>query len=152
MNFDTARLMALIDLVADERIEELQIIEGNVEYHLVLHANDRTAPAQAAEAPTTPSAAQDRAPEPKPMDVAGSHHLLVAPMSGTFYRAAGGGAQPLVELGARVEAGTPVCIVEAMKIMNEVVADRAGRIARILAQEGQPVEQDQPLFEIAVGD
>lgn len=145
MSFDAARLMALIDLISEERIEELQIVESGVEYHVVLHAGE-VAPAG------VPVRSQASASAPAPAAAVASNRLLAAPMSGTFYRAAGTGATPLVEVGARVEAGTPVCIVEAMKIMNEVAADRPGRIVRILAQEGQPVEQDQPLFEIEAGD
>jgi len=75
-------------------------------------------------------------------------HLVKAPMVGTFYRASSPGAKPLVEVGAQVKEGDPICIIEAMKIMNEIDCDRAGTITKILVENGQAVEFGQPLFVI----
>lgn len=144
-SLDRGRLPELIDLVADERIEELHVVERGVEYHVILRAGAGWPPAAT---PARPGAVLGSPPAPQAAGGATSSHLLPAPLAGTFYRAAGAGSEPLVDVGTFVEPGMPVCFVEAMKIMNEVRADRPGRVVRILVQEGQPIERDQPLFEI----
>lgn len=150
MTAETERLKALIDLVAQENIAELQLVEAGIEYHVVLRD---PAPAH------QPAGAHPGAAEPPRELIASSGapaaapglHTVTAPMPGMFYRAAGAGGKPLVELGARVEVGIPLGIVEAMKILNEVAADRAGTVVRIAMEDGQTVEQGQALFLIEPG-
>jgi acetyl-CoA carboxylase biotin carboxyl carrier protein len=102
----------------------------------------------AAAAPAMPPAAPAAtiAPAAAPIEPAG--HLVKSPMVGTFYLSSTPGGKPLVEVGSVVKEGDPVCIIEAMKIMNEIEADKAGTVTQILAQNGQAVEYGQPLFVI----
>jgi len=153
MTVDIARVLELIDLVADERIDELEIVEAGVEYRIarqvpgaVPESQDAAAAGAGAESDAAPPVA---APHP---GQAGRRHEIAAPMAGTFYRTPGADAQPLVEVGAQVPAGAPLCIVEAMKIMNEVTSDKAGTIAQVLVENGQMVEQGQALFVMELGD
>jgi acetyl-CoA carboxylase biotin carboxyl carrier protein len=101
------------------------------------------APAPALSAPPSPAAAAlpEAAPEP-------AGHAVKSPMVGTFYRASSPGAKPLVEIGSQIKEGEPICIIEAMKIMNEIEADKTGRVTQILVENGQAVEFGQPLFII----
>ena len=95
------------------------------------------------ETPIAPPAAPEVAAEP-----AESGHVVTSPMVGTLYRASSPGAKPLVEVGSVVQAGDPICIIEAMKIMNEIEAGHAGTITKVLVENGQPAEFGQPLFVI----
>lgn len=147
---DIGRVKALIDLVAEEQIAELHIVEAGVELHIVLR--DRQSHPMPGDSPTSRSAdapMMDAAPATQDHH-ASTTHVVVAPVPGTFFRAAGVGATPLVELGAEVQPGTLMCIVEAMKILNEVAADRGGKVLQILAEDGQVVTQGQGLFVIGV--
>jgi acetyl-CoA carboxylase biotin carboxyl carrier protein len=149
---DLRKLKTLIDLVSDSNITELEITEDDGKVRIV-KANPVTvaAPAMhmvAAAAPAMPPAAPAAtiAPAAAPIEPAG--HLVKSPMVGTFYLSSTPGGKSLVEVGSVVKEGDPVCIIEAMKIMNEIEADKAGTVTQILAQNGQAVEYGQPLFVI----
>lgn len=146
---DVARIQQLIDVVAEEGIDELEVELAGL---CVRIARDGDAPAGVRVRP-----AQDVAPTPQaapitqdakaPAAAAATH--LTAPTAGTFYRSAQQGGEPFVAVGAVVAPGTPLCVIEAMKIMSEVVADRAGTVTQVLCESGQMVEYGQPLFVIA---
>jgi acetyl-CoA carboxylase biotin carboxyl carrier protein len=154
---DLRKLKKLIDLVQESGIAELEITEGEEKVKIVKGGEatvtplaPAAAPAKAAAAAPAPAAAPaapaaGTAPEEVP---APSGHLLKAPMVGTFYRSASPEAKPFVEVGQNVKAGETVCIIEAMKLMNEIEADATGMIKAILVENGQPVEYGQPLFII----
>jgi acetyl-CoA carboxylase biotin carboxyl carrier protein len=147
---DLRKLKTLIDLVETSGIAELEIQEGEERVRitrapiqgqqtLMLHASPAPAAAPAA-APAPAVAAPVVAPD--------EGHALKSPMVGTFYRSASPGAAPFVEIGDTVAQGDTLCIVEAMKLMNEIEADVGGTIKAILVENGQPVEFGQPLFII----
>lgn len=146
---DLRKLKTLIDLVADSGIAELEITEGDGKVRIVKFSQTTQPVAQVA--PAAPAsgadaaAAQQQAPE-TPAQPQG--HAVKAPMVGTFYRAPNPGASPFVEVGQAVKEGEPLCIIEAMKLLNEIEADKAGVIKEILIENGEPVEYGQPLFVI----
>ena len=148
---DLRKLKTLIDLVSESNISELEITEAEGTVRIVTAGAAGTpmmmmAPAPAA-APVAmaPAAAAPAAPpaEPEP-----TGHIVKSPMVGTFYRASSPGAKPLVDVGQAVKEGESICIIEAMKIMNEIEADKTGTIVRVLAENGAAVEFGQPLFVI----
>lgn len=157
---DLRKLKTLIDLVAESGIAELEITEGEDKVRIVKSggapqtshvshvysaapAPAMVAPAAAAEAPTpvAPAAVQAApAPEGK---------IIKSPMVGTFYRSSAPGADPFVSVGNTVTEGQILCVIEAMKLMNEIPADCSGVIKEVLVENGQPVEFGQPLFVLA---
>ena len=151
MTMDLRKLKKLIDLVQESGIGEIEITEGEEKVRISRQA--AAAPVLMASpgmqamglAPATgPSAgteAQAAAPEPK-------GHTLKSPMVGTFYRAPSPGAPSFVEIGQAVSKGQTLCIIEAMKLLNEIESDVSGTIKAILVENGQPVEYGQPLFTI----
>jgi acetyl-CoA carboxylase biotin carboxyl carrier protein len=147
---DLRKLKKLIDLVQESGIAELEITEGEERVRsnrggaTVLPA---AAPAAAA-APVAPVAGTAVAGEPAGEPKAPEGHVLKSPMVGTFYRAASPGAKPFVEIGQTVGEGDTVCIIEAMKLLNEIEADRGGVVKAVLVENGQPVEYGQPLMII----
>jgi acetyl-CoA carboxylase biotin carboxyl carrier protein len=156
---DLRKLKKLIDLVQESGIAELEITEGEEKVRIVkgggvtltpLAAPAGGAPAaqvaaQVAAAAAAAAGAAAAAAEAPP--AAGQEgHVIKAPMVGTFYRASAPEAKPFVEVGETIKAGQTVCIIEAMKLMNEIEADAAGVIKAILVENGQPVEYGQPLF------
>lgn len=153
---DLRKLKTLIDLVSESNISELEITEADGKVRIV-KADPQAAP-QAYVPAATPVAQQIAAPNaavpsPAPAPVAEapaepSGHVVKSPMVGTFYAASSPGAKPLAEVGQTVKEGEPLCIIEAMKIMNEIEADKSGTIAKILVDNGQAVEFGQPLFII----
>jgi acetyl-CoA carboxylase biotin carboxyl carrier protein len=152
---DLRKLKTLIDLVSDSNITELEITEDDGKVRIVkagatvVAAPSAMVPmaAPAVMQPAAPLAAPAPAAEaPPPAAPAG--HVVKSPMVGTFYASSTPGGKPMVEVGTVVKEGDPVCIIEAMKIMNEIEADKAGTITRVLAQNGQAVEFGQPLFVI----
>jgi len=153
---DLRKLKTLIDLVSESNVSELEITEAEGKVRIVKAvpvAPSIVAPAVTA-APTAPIAVTVPAPAPAPasapaVPVELQGHVIKSPMVGTFYRAPSPGAQPFVEVGQAVKEGDPVCIIEAMKILNEIEADRAGVIKEILVENGQAVEYGQPLFVLA---
>ncbi|MCX8086317.1 MAG: acetyl-CoA carboxylase biotin carboxyl carrier protein [Rhodocyclaceae bacterium] len=152
---DLRKLKTLIELVQNSGISELEISEGEEKIRIAKHVaaapsvttvNMSAMPAPMAVPPAPTFAAPSAAPEPAPAEPEG--HLVKAPMVGTFYRAGSPGAPPFVEVGQAVKKGDTLCIIEAMKLMNEIEADVDGVIKAILVDNGQPVEYDQPLFVI----
>lgn len=145
---DLRKLKTLIDLVAESGIAELEITEGEGKVRIVKFSQSvqpvAYAPEPAAPA-AAPAAAAAAAPAAAP---APSGHAVKAPMVGTFYRAPNPGASPFVEVGQAVKEGEPLCIIEAMKLLNEIEADKSGVIKEILVENGEPVEYGQPLFVI----
>ena len=151
---DLRKLKKLIDLTQESGISELEVTEGEEKVRIVKYpagvsagmpAPDFTSslpPASSAPATVTGDAEDASSPELPP------GHVLKAPMVGTFYRATAPGADPIVELGQSVKEGDRLCIIEAMKLMNEIEADVAGTIKAILVENGQPVEFGQPMFVI----
>jgi acetyl-CoA carboxylase biotin carboxyl carrier protein len=146
---DLRKLKTLIELVETSGIAELEIQEGEERVRitrtvaaapqmLTLHA----APAPSATAAIAPAVG----PAPALPRVEPEGHVVKSPMVGTFYRSASPGAKPFVEVGDSVAQGDTLCIVEAMKLMNEIEADAGGTVKAILAESGQPVEFGQPLF------
>jgi acetyl-CoA carboxylase biotin carboxyl carrier protein len=153
---DLRKLKTLIDLVSESNISELEITEADGKVRIVKSDPRATVmvPAAVPAAMPAPAAAADAAvpalavPPPPAAPEAPAGHVVKSPMVGTFYRASSPGGKPLVEVGQAVKAGEAVCIIEAMKIMNEIEADQAGTIVRVLADNGQAVEFGQPLFVI----
>ncbi|HEX6363390.1 MAG TPA: acetyl-CoA carboxylase biotin carboxyl carrier protein [Albitalea sp.] len=155
---DLRKLKTLIDLVSESNISELEITEADGKVRIVksdpaaAHAHTTASPAVALSAPpalapaSAPTAAAAVPAPEAPAVPAG--HVVKSPMVGTFYRSSSPGAKPFVEIGSQVKEGEPICITEAMKIMNEIEADKAGRVVQILAENGQAVEFGQPLLII----
>jgi len=145
---DLRKLKKLIDLVQESGIAELEITEGEEKVKIVKGGEATVTPVAA----PAPSGAAVPAPvaAPAPAESAPQQgHVLKAPMVGTFYRSASPESKAYVEVGQNVKAGETVCIIEAMKLMNEIEADATGVIKAILVENGQPVEYGQPLFIIA---
>jgi acetyl-CoA carboxylase biotin carboxyl carrier protein len=154
---DLRKLKTLIDLVSESNISELEITEAEGKVRIVkggqtvmmaapVPALTAAVPVAAAPAAAAPVAAASAADAPAASEPAG--HVVKSPMVGTFYRSGSPGAKSFVEVGDSVKEGQALCIIEAMKIMNEIEGDKAGRITRILCDNGQAVEFGQPLFEI----
>jgi acetyl-CoA carboxylase biotin carboxyl carrier protein len=153
---DLRKLKTLIDLVAESGIAELEITEGDGKVRIVKNTTPTMvasqmygqpvfaapAPVAVAAAPAAPAAAVAAAP------AVPTGHVVKSPMVGTFYRAAQPGSPPFVDVGSDVKEGATLCIIEAMKLLNEIESDKAGRIKAILVENGQPVEYGQPLFVI----
>ncbi|KAI3594896.1 Biotin carboxyl carrier protein of acetyl-CoA carboxylase [Cupriavidus sp. U2] len=154
---DLRKLKTLIDLVAESGISELEVTEGDGKVRIVKQPPQVLAPvampqfqalppAAGATAPVAGAAAPAAAAEAAPQLPAG--HVVTSPMVGTFYRAPSPGAAPFVNVGDTVKEGQTVCIIEAMKLLNEIECDKAGVIKEILVENGQAVEYGQPLFVI----
>lgn len=152
---DLRKLKTLIDLVAESGIAELEVTEGEDKVRIAKFSPAPAAPTSpttlvAAPLPAAPSAAAPAAaaaapaPAPEP-----SGHVVKSPMVGTFYRSPSPGASAFVELGQAVKPGDTLCIIEAMKLLNEIEAEVGGTVKEILVENGQPVEYGQPLFVIA---
>jgi acetyl-CoA carboxylase biotin carboxyl carrier protein len=151
---DLRKLKKLIDLVQESGIAELEITEGEEKVRIVKGGAPIAAPTPAqtivaapvAAAPAAPAAGPASAPVPAPAE---EGHAVKSPMVGTFYRTPSPDAKPFVEVGQQVKEGQTICIIEAMKLMNEIECDKSGTIKAILVENGQPVEYGQPLFIIA---
>ena len=148
---DLRKLKTLVDLVSESNISELEITEAEGTVRIV-KASPQAAPVQYVNAPlaapmvaAAAPAAAPAAAEPAAVEPA---KLIKSPMVGTFYRASAPGAKSFVELGDTIKSGQPVCIIEAMKILNEIEAEVDGVIKRVLVENGQAVEFGQPLFEL----
>ena len=149
---DLRKLKTLIDLVSESNVSEMEITEAEGTVRIVKAVNHPVAVATVAApvamvAASAPVAAAPVAPPAAPAEVVG--HVVKSPMVGTFYRAASPGAKSFVEVGSVVKEGEPICIIEAMKILNEIEADASGTITQILVDNGQAVEFGQPMFVIA---
>jgi acetyl-CoA carboxylase biotin carboxyl carrier protein len=154
---DIRKIKKLIELLEESGIAEIEIKEGEEAvrisrmptggaHTLQTYAMPMPAP-MAAPAPVAAAAPAAAAPEaaarPRP-----NEHVVTAPMVGTFYASPSPGAKPFVEIGDEVKVGQTLCIIEAMKMMNQIESDKAGRITSIMAQNGDPVEFGQPLFVV----
>jgi acetyl-CoA carboxylase biotin carboxyl carrier protein len=148
---DIRKIKKLIELLEESGIAEIEIKEGEEAVRISrMPAGGAVAqpppPAQASAAPAAAAAAapaEGGAPKPKP-----NEHVITAPMVGTFYGSPSPGAKAFVEIGDEVKVGQVLCIIEAMKMMNQIEADRAGRITSVMARNGDPVEFGQPLFVV----
>lgn len=156
---DLRKIKTLIELVEESGIAELEVKEGEESVRISrqptgmplpaqyfapqMLAPPAPAPAPVAAAPAP--AAAPAAPAPKAVD---NRHIIKAPMVGTFYRSPSPGAKAFVEVGQTVKAGQTLCIIEAMKMLNQIEADRAGVVVEVLAENEKPIEFDQPLFAI----
>lgn len=150
---DLRKLKTLIDLVSDSNVSELEITEAEGKVRIVkgggamVQGYPMPAVPMAAVPAPAPAVAAPAAPAPVAAPVV-TGHTVKSPMVGTFYRAASPGAKAFVELGSVVKEGDTLCIIEAMKILNEIEADKAGTVTQILGENGQAVEYGQPLFVI----
>lgn len=146
---DLRKLKTLIDLVSESNVHELEITEAEGKIRIVKGGgavvHTHVAPAAMA-APVPVAAAPAAVTVAAPPVETG--HVVKSPMVGTFYRAASPGAKSFVEIGSAIKAGDTICIIEAMKILNEIEADKAGIVTKILCDNGQAVEYGQPLFLI----
>ena len=152
---DLRKLKTLIDLVSESNVSELEITEAEGKVRIVKSAGVAMA-APLAAAPTVAaapalmaapvSASASPAAAEAPVPVAPAGHTVKSPMVGTFYRSSSPGAAPFVQIGSVVKQGDTLCIVEAMKILNEIESDKAGTVTQILCENGQAVEYGQPLF------
>ncbi len=153
---DLRKLKTLIDLVSESGISELEITEGEGKVRIVKHpvfaapapmSAPMMMPASgAAPQPGVPVATAAAVAETAPAGPTG--HVVKSPMVGTFYRSAQPGADPFVSVGSTINEGDTLCLIEAMKLLNEIEADKGGTIKAILVENGQPVEYGQPLFVI----
>jgi acetyl-CoA carboxylase biotin carboxyl carrier protein len=151
---DIRKVKKLIELLEESGISELEISEGEESVRISRHprmgmqmASPQAAQVFAASAPAAPAAAL-------PATAAGEHaqrndeHTVTAPMVGTYYASASPGAKAFVEIGSEIKVGQVLCIIEAMKMMNQIESDKAGKVTAMLAKNGEPVEFGQPLFII----
>ena len=147
---DLRKLKTLIDLVSESNVSELEITEAEGKVRIVKGGGavvqQFAAPLAAPVAAQAPVAAA--APAAPAAEAAPAGHVVKSPMVGTFYRSSSPGAASFVEVGSQVKVGDTVCIIEAMKILNEIEADKAGTVTQILGENGQAVEYGQPLFVI----
>ncbi|MCB5161331.1 acetyl-CoA carboxylase biotin carboxyl carrier protein [Marinomonas algarum] len=145
---DIRKIKKLIELLEESNVYEIEIKEGEEAVRISRGGAPVQAPVMSAPvmaAPTAAPSAPTAAPE-APAAVAG--HSVKSPMVGTYYKSSAPGAKPFVEVGQKVNVGDTICIVEAMKMMNQIEADKAGTIGAILVEDGEPVEFDQPLITI----
>ncbi|MFV0277009.1 MAG: acetyl-CoA carboxylase biotin carboxyl carrier protein [Parahaliea sp.] len=153
---DIRKVKKLIELLEESNIDEIEIKEGEESVRISRNSGQpmlamphgyamAPPPAPAPVAPAAPAPATDSKPDAAPA-LAG--HVVTSPMVGTFYRSPSPTASPFVEAGQTVKAGDVLCIVEAMKMMNQIEADKSGTIGEILVENGEPVEFEQPLFTI----
>ena len=152
---DLRKLKTLIDLVSDSNVTELEITEAEGKVRIVkggpsgfVATHGLTTPIVAH---SSPIPVQNFSPNPvpdTPVAQAAASHQVKSPMVGSFYRSASPGAKAFVEVGSVVKEGETLCIIEAMKILNEIESDKAGTVTKILCENGQPVEYGQALFEI----
>jgi acetyl-CoA carboxylase biotin carboxyl carrier protein len=150
---DLRKLKTLIDLVSDSNVSELEITEAEGTVRIVKSAPAPVAMVTQMAAPAPVAVAAPVAASPAPAAAAAveatpAGHTVKSPMVGTFYRSSSPGAKSFAEVGQQVKEGETICIIEAMKILNEIEADKAGTITKILAENGQAVEYGAPLFII----
>ena len=151
---DLRKLKTLIDLVAESGIAEIEVTEGEDKVRIVKHSPAAVAAPtptyyaaplpQAAVAPVAPAASAAAVAAPLEEEIKGN--VVKSPMVGTFYRSPAPGSKSFVEEGDRVNVGDTLCIIEAMKILNQIKSDKSGTIKKILVENAQPVEYNQPLF------
>lgn len=146
---DLRKLKTLIDLVSESNVSELEITEAEGKVRIVkggvamVQHYAPQAPMMMAQPAPMPSQAPAAVAEP-----VASGHMVKSPMVGTFYRSSSPGAKAFVEVGDEIKAGETICIIEAMKILNEIEADKSGTVTKVMCDNGQAVEYGQPLFVI----
>ncbi len=146
---DLRKLKKLIDLVEESGISELELTEGEEKVRISRATAQAPAPVMQVAAPVAAAQAAPAAPAEAAAEVAVTNgHTVESPMVGTFYRASSPEASAFVEVGDKVEVGDTLCIIEAMKLLNEIESDKAGVVKKILIENGQPVEFGEPLFVI----
>ena len=152
---DIRKVKKLIELLEESGISELEISEGEESVRISRHPRMAMPTPASAAAPANQTAAAAPPPAARvPATAAGEHkprnddQTITSPMVGTYYSASAPGAKPFVDIGMEVKVGQILCIIEAMKMMNQIESDKAGRITAILAKNGEPVEFGQPLFII----
>jgi acetyl-CoA carboxylase biotin carboxyl carrier protein len=149
---DIRKVKKLIELLEESGISELEISEGEESVRISRHPRIAMGAPMAMGTPMLPAAAA--APPPTPATAAGEHkprndeYTVTSPMVGTYYSAASPGSKSFVEIGTEIKIGQILCIIEAMKMMNQIESDKAGRVTAMLAKNGEPVEFGQPLFII----
>jgi acetyl-CoA carboxylase biotin carboxyl carrier protein len=147
---DLRKLKTLIDLVSESNVSELEITEAEGKVRIVKSSGAPLVMQQAAApmALAPQATAMAAAPAVDAAELAPAGHAVKSPMVGTFYRSASPGAKAYVEVGSVIREGETICIIEAMKILNEIEADKSGTVTKILSENGQAVEYGQPLFLI----
>ena len=156
---DLRKLKTLIDLVSESGISELEVTEGEGKVRIVKNAAPvymqapqqympQGLPQQAPQFGPASDAGAAAAPAATPVAAAPEGHIVTSPMVGSFYRAPSPGAEPFVQVGDTVKEGQTICIIEAMKLLNEIESDKSGVVKEILCENGQAVEYGQPLFVI----
>jgi acetyl-CoA carboxylase biotin carboxyl carrier protein len=142
---DIRKIKKLIEIIEESGIAEIEIKEGE---EFVRISRYSAAPAPVAYAPQPAAAPVAAAPAAAPAEEVITGHIVKSPMVGTFYRSASPGAKPFTDVGQKVQVGDTLCIIEAMKILNQIEADKSGTITKILVENAEPVEYGQPLFVI----
>ncbi len=151
---DIRKVKKLIELLEESGVAEIEIQEGEESVRISRYSQSAPPPPPAPVAAPAPAPAPAATPAPAAAAAPAAEaevpegHVVKSPMVGTFYRAPSPGASPFVEVGQQVNVGDTLCIIEAMKLLNQIEADKAGTIKAILVENGQPVEYDQPLFII----
>ncbi len=153
---DIRKIKKLIELLEESGIAEIEIKEGEEAVRIsrmpppgsVAHIPHVASLPMPAPMPAPAKAAAPTAAETAALKAKSNEHVITAPMVGTFYGAPSPGAKPFVEIGDEIKVGQVLCIIEAMKMMNQIEADRAGRVTSIMARNGDPVEFGQPLFVV----
>ena len=151
---DIRKVKKLIELLEESGVAEIEIQEGEESVRISRYSQSAPPPPPAPVAAPAPAPAPAATPAPAAAAAPAADaevpegHVVKSPMVGTFYRAPSPGASPFVEVGQQVNVGDTLCIIEAMKLLNQIEADKAGTIKAILVENGQPVEYDQPLFII----
>jgi acetyl-CoA carboxylase biotin carboxyl carrier protein len=151
---DIRKVKKLIELLEESGIAELEISEGEESVRISRYprgaaaAPVQAAPIMQAYAPAPAAPAPGAAPPPPPAPAGNKDQTVASPMVGTYYSAPSPGAKPFVELGMEIKVGQVLCIIEAMKMMNQIESEKSGRLTAILAKNGDPVEFGQPLFII----
>ena len=151
MSMDIRKVKKLIELLEESNIDELEIKEGEESVRITRNTGAVVTQSAPVAAPVTlaapaPAASPAAAPAAEPAAISG--HVVKSPMVGTFYRSPSPDSAPFVEVGQQVKAGDTLCIVEAMKMMNQIEADKSGTIGEILVNDGEPLEFDQPMITI----
>ncbi len=148
---DLRKLKKLIDLVEESGISELELTEGEEKVRIsraLMHSAAPVTQYVSAPAPALASSATAAPATSEPVAAAVQGHIVKSPMVGTFYRSSSPDSKAFVDVGSKVEVGETLCIIEAMKLLNEIESDFAGVIKEILVENGQPVEYGEPLFVI----
>ena len=152
---DIRKIKKLIDMIGESDVAEIEIHEGEESVRISRNSSVQMAPQaympapmmQAAPMPQAAPASEAVTPKKGEADAL-TGHVVRSPMVGTFYRSSAPGSKVFVEVGQRVEVGDTLCIIEAMKILNQIEADKSGKVTKILVENAQPVEYNQPLFII----